>query len=94
MPPVNRVLSPEPVPDLDAYVAGGGGAAMAAAREAGGDAVLRAIEASGLRGRGGGGFPTGVKWRAVVENRSPTLAPTVVVNAAEGEPGSFKDRML
>ncbi|MBW3555937.1 MAG: SLBB domain-containing protein [Actinobacteria bacterium] len=94
MPPVNRVLSPEAVPDLEAYMAEGGGAAITVTREAGGDAVLRAIEASGLRGRGGGGFPTGVKWRAVVDNRSPSLPPTVVVNAAEGEPGSFKDRTL
>lgn len=94
MPPVNRVLSPAPVPDLAAYTSGGGGRAIAAARAAGGDGVLRAVESSGLRGRGGGGFPTGRKWQAVVENRSPNLTPTVVVNAAEGEPGSFKDRAL
>ena len=94
MPPVNRVLSATPVPDLDAYIGGGGGGALALVREAGGDAVLRAIEASGLRGRGGGGFPTGTKWRAVVDNRSAGVTPTVVVNAAEGEPGSFKDRMI
>jgi NADH-quinone oxidoreductase subunit F len=57
-------------------------------------ATIEEVEASGLRGRGGAGFPTGRKWRTVSENRSPDLAATVVVNAAEGEPGSFKDREL
>ncbi len=52
------------------------------------------LEASGLRGRGGAGFPTGRKWRTVAEHSSPKLPATVVVNAAEGEPGSFKDREI
>lgn len=50
---------------------------------------------AGLRGRGGAGFPTGVKWRTVRDNAdSSPIAPTVVVNAAEGEPGTFGDRTL
>lgn len=49
------------------------------------------MDASGLRGRGGAGFPTGQKWRTVAENALSTLQATVVVNAAEGEPGTFKD---
>ena len=57
-------------------------------------ATIEELEASGLRGRGGAGFPTGTKWRTVAANASPTLAATVVVNGAEGEPGSFKDREL
>ena len=53
----------------------------------------RCIERSGLRGRGGAGFPTGTKWRTVagLGGDEPT---TVVVNGAEGEPGTLKDRTL
>jgi NADH:ubiquinone oxidoreductase subunit F (NADH-binding) len=89
-----RVLDPEPVASLDAYVSAGGGRGLERARELGGDAVLAEIEASGLRGRGGAGFPTGTKWRTVLENLPPGAVPTVVVNAAEGEPGTFKDRAI
>lgn len=56
----------------------------------GGDALIAEIEAAGLRGRGGAGFPTAAKWRAVAGGRRPV----VVVNAAEGEPMSAKDRVL
>src|SRR2546421_5712437 len=52
------------------------------------------VEASGHGGRGGYGFPTGRKWRTVRENASDVLATTVVVNGAEGEPGTFKDRTI
>lgn len=55
---------------------------------------MEELEASGLRGRGGAGFPTGRKWRTIVENRSVAEPATVVVNAAEGEPGTFKDRTI
>ena len=89
-----RVLDPEPVTSLDAWVAAGGGKALEAARSVGVETLIATIEASGLRGRGGAGFPTGTKWRTVAANRSPVLPATVVVNAAEGEPGSFKDRMI
>jgi NADH:ubiquinone oxidoreductase subunit F (NADH-binding) len=57
-------------------------------------AVIEAIAASGLQGRGGAGFSAGRKWRAVVANSTPGIPATVVVNAAEGEPGSFKDRSI
>ncbi len=60
-------------------------------REAARD-VVEALEASGLRGRGGAGFPTGRKWRAMAERRGGSAV--VVANGAEGEPGSFKDRVL
>jgi NADH-quinone oxidoreductase subunit F len=55
------------------------------------DELLARIEASGLRGRGGGWFPAGRKWRAV---RVEEGDPVVVANGAEGEPGSFKDRFV
>ncbi len=57
-------------------------------------AIIDEIEASGLRGRGGAGFPTGRKWRSVAAFASDVLATTVVVNAAEGEPGTLKDRTI
>lgn len=89
-----RVLDPAPVDDFDAFLAAGGGKGWEAALRLGPAGIIDDVEASGLRGRGGGGFPTGRKWRTVAANRSPTVAATVVVNAAEGEPGSFKDREL
>ncbi|MGH8990159.1 MAG: NADH-ubiquinone oxidoreductase-F iron-sulfur binding region domain-containing protein [Acidimicrobiia bacterium] len=94
MPPVSRVLDEQPVPDLDTYAAAGGGSALKAALRLGPAATIEEMEASGLRGRGGAGFPTGRKWRTVAEHASDVIAATVVVNASEGEPGSFKDRML
>ncbi|MFQ5679159.1 MAG: NADH-ubiquinone oxidoreductase-F iron-sulfur binding region domain-containing protein [Gemmatimonadota bacterium] len=56
------------------------------------EAVLRSVEESGLAGRGGAGFPTGRKWRAVAE--APGEPKTIVCNADEGEPGCFKDRAI
>ena len=50
------------------------------------------VEASGLLGRGGAGFPVGRKWRAVAEHSAGDAV--VVVNGAEGEPRSAKDRVL
>ena len=67
---------------------------MEAAAWLGPDGVIDEITASGLRGRGGAGFPTGRKWAAVSGNVSPVEPTTVVVNGAEGEPGSFKDRAI
>jgi NADH-quinone oxidoreductase subunit F len=89
-----RVLDAEPVPTLDAYAGGDGGRGLDAALRLGPQATIEEVEASGLRGRGGAGFPTGKKWRTVAGNASPALPSTVVVNASEGEPGSFKDRTL
>jgi NADH:ubiquinone oxidoreductase subunit F (NADH-binding) len=91
--PPERVLGPV-VADLAAYERSGGGQGLDVARKLDPSAIIDEVEASGLRGRGGAGFPTGRKWRTVAAYRSPTAATTVVVNAAEGEPGSFKDRMI
>jgi NADH-quinone oxidoreductase subunit F len=82
----------EPVGTLSDYLAIGGGDGLAAAREHGPEWVIDAVAASGLRGRGGAGFPTGTKWATVRKAASPTTY--VVGNAAEGEPGTFKDRYL
>jgi NADH:ubiquinone oxidoreductase subunit F (NADH-binding) len=56
--------------------------------------LIALVDASGLRGRGGAGFPTGRKWRTVAEMASAVLSTSVVVNGAEGEPGTFKDRAI
>ncbi|MEJ7765626.1 MAG: NADH-ubiquinone oxidoreductase-F iron-sulfur binding region domain-containing protein [Acidimicrobiales bacterium] len=91
---VTRVLPLEPVADLEAAIAAGCGKAIEAARATGGDAVLSTLIDSGLRGRGGAGFPTGEKWKTVLANKPAGEPLTVVVNAAEGEPGTWKDHAI
>lgn len=86
------LLTDAPVVSVDAYLALGGGRGLTAARERSPDEVIEQIRLSGLRGRGGAGFPTGIKWRTVRDDPCPTRF--VVCNAAEGEPGTFKDRWL
>ena len=56
--------------------------------------LLAEAERSGLRGRGGAGFPVARKWRACAEAEAPDGRRCVVCNADEGEPGTFKDRVL
>ena len=56
------------------------------------DAVIDAVKASGLRGRGGAGFPTGMKWQ-FVDKKSPK-PKYICCNADESEPGTFKDHVL
>ena len=79
--------------DYAAYRAAGGYCAAQACVDGTRDAesVIRALEASGLRGLGGAGFPTGRKWRIVRAEHGPRL---LAVNIDEGEPGTFKDRAL
>lgn len=76
---------------LDSYRAHGGYEALTKALDMGPDAVLDAIAAAGLSGRGGAAFPTAVKWRAVAAEAGPKH---VVANCDESEPGTFKDRTL
>ncbi|MDP2308358.1 MAG: NADH-ubiquinone oxidoreductase-F iron-sulfur binding region domain-containing protein [Pseudomonadota bacterium] len=57
-----------------------------------GDTILRVVEASGLRGRGGAAYPTGAKWR--VARDTPADLRYVVANGDEGDPGSYVDRVL
>jgi NADH-quinone oxidoreductase subunit F len=86
------LLTGDPVPSAEEYVARGGGRGLTAARERSPDDVIELVRRSSLRGRGGAGFPTSIKWRTVREDPCPTKY--VVCNAAEGEPGTFKDRWL
>jgi NADH-quinone oxidoreductase subunit F len=90
----NRVLPPVPYESLAEYIAAGGGKGLDAARAVSADTVVEELVASGLRGRGGAGFPTGMKWRTIRSYASNTLSTSVVVNAAEGEPGTYKDRTI
>src|SRR5262245_40191571 len=86
------LLHDEATISMDGYLERGGGAGIARAVEIGPRAVLDELDRSGLRGRGGAGFPTGRKWRTIAEASGATRY--VVCNAAEGEPGTFKDRAL
>ena len=90
-----RIRPGEDPPDLRAYERAGG---YAAAREAvlhlTPQEVLDRVKDSGLRGRGGAGFPTGQKWSFVPMGPDAPRPKYVVVNADEMEPGTFKDRLL
>ena len=80
------------VTSLDQFVAAGGGRGLARALEIGAAATIDEVSASGVHGRGGGGFSTGRKWASVRDAGAGVRF--VVVNAAEGEPATFKDRAL
>jgi len=86
------LLPAEPLTSLDEYRRAGGGEALERARGLGPGAVIGEIGLSGLRGRGGAGFPTGRKWASVRDSGAPITY--AVCNAAEGEPATFKDRAL
>lgn len=91
---VHRVLYPTPILSIEEYVTKGGGKGLAEAKAMDSAAIIARVLESGLRGRGGAGFPAGRKWQTVSDNGSPAAPATVVVNAAEGEPGTFKDRTI
>ncbi|SMF25175.1 complex I 51 kDa subunit family protein [Pseudogulbenkiania subflava] len=74
------------------YVTRGGGTARQRAMAMAPEELRRAVEMSGLRGRGGAGFPAGKKWQAVAAQ--PADRKYLVVNADEGDPGAFSDRFL
>ena len=62
--------------------------------KAGQDAIIEEVKASGLRGRGGAGFPTGMKWSFMPKAPTPERPNFLVINADESEPGSCKDREI
>lgn len=77
---------------LDDYAATGGWAGLERARALGAEAVVAEVTASGLRGRGGAGFPAGIKWNTV--RVAPGSEKYIVCNADEGDSGTFADRMV
>ncbi len=87
------LLPSEPISTIDQYVATDvGGAGIERALLIGAAATIDELRRSGLRGRGGAGFPTGDKWAGIASNVAGRRY--VVCNGAEGEPGTFKDRAL
>ncbi|MBA2730026.1 MAG: SLBB domain-containing protein [Euzebyaceae bacterium] len=94
MPNRLHVLPDEPVTSLADHIAAGGGLGLAEALRRDRADVIAEVERSGLRGRGGAGFLTGRKWASVLEAVGTSGTPAVVCNAAEGEPGTYKDRAL
>ena len=87
------LLPTEPIGSLDAYLATDtGGSGLRRAHELGPTGTIDVVARSGLRGRGGGGFPTGQKWAGVATQTGSRRY--LVCNGAEGEPGTFKDRAL
>ena len=84
------VINPE---DIDEYIAFDGYRALARVLiEMTPDEVIETVDKSGLRGRGGAGFPTGKKWRATKDAKGDKKY--VVCNADEGDPGAFMDRSI
>ena len=78
---------------IDEYIALGGYAGLSKALfEMSPEQICQEIEDSGLRGRGGGGFPTGKKWSQVLKQKEPVHY--VVCNGDEGDPGAFMDRSI
>jgi NADH:ubiquinone oxidoreductase subunit F (NADH-binding)/(2Fe-2S) ferredoxin/NAD-dependent dihydropyrimidine dehydrogenase PreA subunit len=86
----NRYINPS---EIDDYIAIGGYSALSKALfQMTPEQVLEEIKKSNLRGRGGGGFPTGIKWETT--RNAPGEIKYVIVNADEGDPGAYMDRSL
>ncbi len=83
------VVDPRSADDHESY---GGNAGLRAALDRSPDQVVEEVVTSGLRGRGGAGFPTGIKWRTVLGAQDELKF--VCCNADEGDSGTFADRML
>jgi formate dehydrogenase iron-sulfur subunit len=83
------VIDPRSVED---YRTHGGYKGLERALSLGSDAILAGVSASGLRGRGGAGFPTGIKWKTVAQAGADQKY--IVCNADEGDSGTFADRMI
>ena len=81
---------------LDTYVGAGGYSTLTTAFTLGADQVIEEVLASGLMGRGGAAFPTGIKWQGVAGEPGQEVGQQkhVVANADESEPGTFKDRTI
>ncbi|HET6233860.1 MAG TPA: NADH-ubiquinone oxidoreductase-F iron-sulfur binding region domain-containing protein [Acetobacteraceae bacterium] len=83
------IIDPLSIEDFRAH---GGTQGLARARELGPAATIEEVTQSGLRGRGGAGFPTGIKWRTTAD--AAGVRKYIVCNADEGDSGTYADRML
>ncbi len=77
---------------IDSYISSGGYSALKKALELGSDGIIEEIKKSGLRGRGGAGFPTHIKWQSAKNSQGEEKY--IVCNADEGDPGAFMDRAV
>jgi len=78
--------------DIQDYVANGGYGALVKALKSSPEAIIAEIKEAGLRGRGGAGFPTGIKWELAA--KSEGKEKTIICNADEGDPGAYMDRTI
>jgi NADH-quinone oxidoreductase subunit F len=78
--------------EIDHYIANGGYSALAKALQLKPEKVVEEVKKSGLRGRGGAGFPTGQKWATCSD--APGKPKYIICNADEGDPGAFMDRAI
>jgi formate dehydrogenase iron-sulfur subunit len=83
------IVDPRSLADYRAHA---GGKGLQRALSLGADAIVEEVVQSGLRGRGGAGFPSGIKWRTVAQTKAPQKY--IVCNADEGDSGTFADRMI
>jgi NADH:ubiquinone oxidoreductase subunit F (NADH-binding)/(2Fe-2S) ferredoxin len=84
------LINPE---DIEEYIAVGGYEALGKAlTQMSRDEVIETVKKSGLRGRGGGGFPTGLKWE--ITKKQEDEEKFIICNADEGDPGAFMDRSI
>src|SRR5581483_2054135 len=89
---LSRRFGMENSASLDTYLATEGFVAFKKAKEMSPEQIIDEVKASSLRGRGGAGFPTGLKWSFVP--RTSPKPKYIIVNADESEPGTCKDRLL
>ncbi len=90
--PPTRLLADPPFASLTDYVEAGGGECLRRVEGSSPEEVIDELARAGLRGRGGAGFPTSLKWHSIVNGGG--RHHFAVCNAGEGEPGTFKDRAL
>jgi NADH-quinone oxidoreductase subunit F len=88
---ISKLWEIEGIEKIDTYVANGGYSALKKALSMKPEEVVEEVKTSGIRGRGGAGFPAGVKWGFIPKDKKPVY---LVCNADEGEPGTFKDRYI
>lgn len=88
---ISKLWKLEGIDRIDKYLDEGGYSALKKALGMKPDDVIEEVKISGIRGRGGAGFPAGLKWGFIPKGKTPVY---LVCNADEGEPGTFKDRYI